>query len=186
MDTPASLLERLRHPAEHDAWDRFVRLYTPFIFSWGRNAGLQPADAADLVQEVLTALLQALPEFNYDRHKSFRAWLRAVTLNRWRDRCRRLAVRSVEALPYPDEVPEPDDSSSFAEAEYRQKIVARAVEVMQSEFQTTTWKAFWEFVVQGRSAAEVARELKISDNAVHIAKSRVLRRLRQELRGLLD
>jgi len=186
MDTPASLLERLRLPAEEEAWSRFVRLYTPFIFSWGRNAGLQQADAADLVQDVLSSLVQTLPEFNYDRHKSFRAWLRTVTLNRWRDRCRRLAARSAAPLAYPDEVPEPDDSDSFGEAEYRQHIMTRAVEVMQAEFQTATWKAFWEFVVNGRSAAEVARALKMSENAVYIAKSRVLLRLREELRGLLD
>src|ERR1700689_2304156 len=104
MDTPASLLEGLRQPAADEAWNRFVRLYTPFIYAWGKGAGLQPADAADLVQEVLTSLLKSLPAFNYDRHKSFRAWLRTVTLNCWRDRCRRLAARPAGPLIHPGEV----------------------------------------------------------------------------------
>ena len=54
--------------------DAFVALYAPLIYSWGCRAGLQDADAADLVQEVLS-LIRALPTFAYDRHKSFRRWL---------------------------------------------------------------------------------------------------------------
>lgn len=186
MDTPASLLERLRQPTAGDAWERFVRLYTPLIYSWARTAGLQAADAADLVQDVLTALLQALPGFDYDRQQSFRAWLRTVTLNKWRDRCRRLAARPAGPLAHPEAVPEPDGPDSFVEVEYRQQLVARALEIMQAEFQPATWKACWEFVVNSRPAADVARELHISENAVYIAKSRVLRRLREELQGLLE
>ena len=72
MKTPARLLERLRRPEEPEAWERFFALYAPLIYSWGRRAGLQDADAADLVQDVLVALVRALPTFTYDRHKSFR------------------------------------------------------------------------------------------------------------------
>lgn len=66
----ASLLERLRNPAEAAAWNRFVPLYTPFIYHWAPGAGRQPADAADLVQEVRTSLVQSLPRFEYDSQKS--------------------------------------------------------------------------------------------------------------------
>jgi RNA polymerase sigma-70 factor (ECF subfamily) len=54
------------------------------------------------------------------------------------------------------------------------------------EFQPVTWKACWEFVVCDRKADDVASELGVSVNAVYLAKSRVLRRLREELAGLLD
>ena len=77
--TSFSLLERLRQPSDSAAWDRFVELYTPLLFYWGRRAGLQSADAADLVQDVFEVLLHKLPEFQYDRQKSFRSWLRTVT-----------------------------------------------------------------------------------------------------------
>src|SRR5688572_20304611 len=97
MDTPASLLERLRQPAEQQAWSRFVRLYTPLLYSWARRLGLQPEDASDLVQDVLTLLVQKLPEFHYDRHKRFRGWLWTVTLNRFRENHRRRAVPVVAA-----------------------------------------------------------------------------------------
>src|SRR5271167_1212996 len=84
-ETPATLLERLRQPFEPEAWARFVSLYTPVILSWGRRVGLQEHDAADLAQEVFVTLLQVLPTFSYDRHQSFRSWLRTVTLNKWRN-----------------------------------------------------------------------------------------------------
>ena len=72
------------------------------------------------------------------------------------------------------------------EEEYRRYLVRRALGLMQAEFEPATWKACWEFVVHDRPAAEVAAELGLSVNAVYLAKSRVLRRLRAELRGLLD
>jgi RNA polymerase sigma-70 factor (ECF subfamily) len=125
--------------------------------------------------------------FVYDRRRSFRAWLRTVTLNKYRDRCRRRAARPAELTGQPPpEVPDPAVWPSAGEAEDTQRLVARALELMQAEFAPTTWKACWEFVVVGRPAAEVAAQLGISENAVHLAKGRVLRRLRRELQGLLD
>jgi len=186
METPASLLERLRYPAPSDAWDRFVRLYTPFIFHWARQTGLQTSDAADLVQEVLTCLLQKLPEFNYDGQRSFRSWLRAVTLNKWRDQCRRRASQRLHSMGDDlAELPDPGPQDSL-ETEYQQHLAARALELMRAEFQPATWQACWEFVACGRPAADVAQQLGVSENAVYLAKGRVLRRLREELAGLLD
>jgi RNA polymerase sigma-70 factor, ECF subfamily len=184
--TSESLLERLRRPDAQEAWVRFVELYTPLIYYWARRAGLQTADASDLAQEVLTVLVQKLPEFQYDRHKSFRGWLRTVTLNKWREGRRRRELPR-EALQNPlEEVPGPEDGASFGETEYREYLVGRALTMMQAEFEPTTWKACWEYVVGGRSVTSVASELSITTNAVYLAKSRVLRRLRVELDGLLD
>src|SRR5437870_1640854 len=185
--TSDSLLERLRQPGEQEAWTRFVKLYTPFLYHWACRLGLNEQDAADLVQEVFLVLVQKLPEFSYDRHKSFRGWLRTVMLNKWRDHQRR---RSLAAVHQSEEVlcdlVGPDDAADFEEAEYRRHLVSRALRLMQVEFQPTTWQACWEHVVSGRPAAEVAAELGLSVDSVYAAKSRVLRRLRQELQGLLD
>jgi RNA polymerase sigma-70 factor (ECF subfamily) len=183
LTTHASLLERLRGPGQPEAWSRFVRLYTPLLYSWARAAGAADADAADLVQDVFVVLLEELPGFAYDRHRSFRAWLRAVTLNRWRDRCRRPRPAGGEAL---EGVGTADPLEALWEREYRRHLAARALEVMRAEFRHTTWRACWESVVEGRPAAEVAARLGLSENAVWIARSRVLRRLRQELAGLLE
>src|SRR5262249_44686293 len=128
MDTSVTLLERLCKRWDQQAWGRFVQLYSPLIFSWGRRCGLQPADAADLTQDVFLTLFQKLPEFTYDRHKSFRAWLRTVTLNHWRDRQRRISTRP---LPGDDrqlaELPAVDEGSVLAGDDYRQQLVQRAL-----------------------------------------------------------
>jgi RNA polymerase sigma-70 factor (ECF subfamily) len=187
MDTPASLLERLRQPAEREAWTRFVKLYTPLLFSWARRVGLQEQDAADLVQDVFAVLIQKLPDFSYDQRRSFRSWLRTVTLNKWREaQRRRAAVQRSERLYAEPEPLSPDVAEAFWEAEYRQHLVAQALQLMQTDFHPTTWQACWEHVVSGKSAAEVAAQLGISPGAVRAAKFRVLGRLRRELDQLLD
>src|SRR5262245_44229902 len=83
LSTSVSLLERLRRPRDAEAWARFVALYTPLLLAWAHRLGLQPADAADLVQDVLVLLFQKLPEFTYDPGKSFRHWLHVVLRNKW-------------------------------------------------------------------------------------------------------
>jgi RNA polymerase sigma-70 factor (ECF subfamily) len=184
--TSISLLQRLRQPAERDAWGRFVQLYTPLLYSWAHRLGLPEADAADLVQEVFTILVQKLPEFRYDPGKGFRSWLRTILVNKWRDQLRRRApaaagasTAALDALPAPEE-------DAFGEVEYRQYLVSRALQLMQAEFSPKTWKACWEHVVAGRPAGEVAAELGIAVGSVYVAKSRIMCRLRQELEGLLD
>jgi len=185
--TSPSLLERLRQPAEQEAWARFVKLYTPFLYDWAHRLGLNEPDAADLVQDVFVVLVQKLPEFTYDQHRSFRSWLGTVLRNKWRDHQRQRAVRALHARePLGEDLAGPDENAAFAEAEYRQHLVSRALRLMQAEFQPRTWQACWEHVVSGRPAAEVAAELGLSIDPVYAAKSRVLRRLRQELQGLLD
>jgi RNA polymerase sigma-70 factor (ECF subfamily) len=185
--TSLSLLERLKQPVSAAAWNRFVDLYTPLLYDWSRQLGLQATDAADLVQEVFLVLLQKLPTFTYDTQGSFRGWLHTVLVNKWRQLQRRRTAAPVDpGSPILAALASPDDGDAFWQAEYQQYLVGRMLELIQAEFQPATWKAFWECVVAGRSAAEVAQELGMTVNAVYLAKSRVLRHLRRELAGLMD
>lgn len=183
--TSETLLHRLRRPDDDGAWRQFIELYSPLISRWARSLGLAGGDAEDLTQEVLALLVRKLPDFEYDRQGSFRAWLRAITINRGNDYFRRLgrAPRTVGGV---DLLSAQADGYAFEEVEYRRHLVSRALDLMRHEFAATTWKACWESVVHDRPAEEVAAELGISANAVYIAKSRVLRRLRTALAGLLD
>jgi RNA polymerase sigma-70 factor (ECF subfamily) len=188
--TPVSLLKRLHGLPQMEttaAWSEFLELYTPILFRWARRLGLQQSDAADLVQDVFVVLVRRLPEFEYDPKKSFRAWLRTILVNRWRDAGRRAAVL-VEHVGHPalDELNDPHEMPDFAETEYREMLMRRALELMQREFKPTTWKACWEQLVEGRPAADVARDLGLTVNAVYVARSRVLRRLREYLDQLID
>jgi RNA polymerase sigma-70 factor (ECF subfamily) len=183
--TPVSLLERLRQPGDQDAWARFVDLYAPLMFSWARRWGLHADAAADLVQDVFLTLLETLPRFEYDPQKSFRAWLRTVTRNRWHDRQRGAATRP---LPGNEHLlaTVPGPGSQAEEEEDQLVLVRRTLELLRNDFQPLTWRAFWEHGVLGRPAAEVAAQLGVSLSAVYNARFRVLGRLRQELDGILD
>ena len=183
--TSSSLLERLRRPDAGEAWARFVRLYTPLLFHWARRAGLPRQDAADLVQDVLTLLVRKLPAFRYDRRRSFRAWLRTVALNKWRER-RRAAPAPAEGAAVLEEVAAPDEMGAFEEEEYRNHLVGRALQSLRGEFPERTWEAFRRYAVAGEDAAAVAAALGLRLGSVYAAKSRVLARLREELEGLLD
>ena len=185
--TSVSLLRRLRQPNQDAAWQRFVDLYAPLIFHWSRSQGLTPADASDLVQEVLAILVAKLPEFEYDPTQRFRGWLRTVTVNKVRDFQRRQATRPVTAAAEKiEQIAIASSTDLFDEAEYRSFLVKRAMKLMQTEFQQQTWQACWKHVAEGRRADDVAQELGITPNAVHIAKCRVMRRLREELAGLME
>src|SRR5262245_8743230 len=93
--TSVTLLHRLKQPTNQRAWDQFVQLYTPLLLHWGRKSGLSEPDAADLSQDVFCVLVTKLPEFEYDATKSFRAWLRTVMLNIWRNKKRRRVTASL-------------------------------------------------------------------------------------------
>ncbi len=185
--TSVSLLERLAQPNQSEAWSRFVYLYTPLLYYWSRRVGLQPEESADLVQDVLALLVQKLPEFRYDPQQSFRGWLRTVTLNKWRENRRRRGIPvNDDGQGALEDVVSAENEDAFWQIEYRQHLVSRAMKLMQSEFQTNTWRACLECIVSGRSAAEVAESLGMTVEAVYAAKSRVLHRLREELAGLYD
>lgn len=185
--TSVSLLRRLRQPDQQAAWRRFVELYAPLIFHWGRGQGLSTADASDLVQEVMTVLLAKLPEFEYDPQRRFRGWLRTVTVNKARDLRRRQSARPAASLEDASPPAAPANGVDlFAEAEYRNFLVNRALITMKAEFPEHTWQACWKVVVEGQSAAQAARELGITENAIYVAKCRVLRRLREELAELME
>lgn len=180
--TSDTLLNQLRRAGSGAAWARFVHLYSRLIYSWLRNAGLQDSDAADVTQDVFVLLVRELPRFDYDRARSFRGWLRTVTLNKWRDHQKRRGL-PIDGAASVGDVPAADDL--LAEREYRAHLVARALELLRPEFRPETWAAFERHGVRGEPAADVARELNLSVGAVYAAKCRVLARLRAELADTL-
>jgi RNA polymerase sigma-70 factor (ECF subfamily) len=189
--TSISLLARLRRPGDEAAWQRFVALYTPLLYFWARRADLNGADAEDLVQDVFAVLVRELPKFDYDQGESFRGWLRTIAMNRCRDLFRRRGRLGAALAAQADDAARTDGESSdpaqwLAESEYRSQLVGRALELMREEFEEPTWRACYECTVNERAAADVAAELGLTVNAVYVAKSRVLRRLRQQLEGLWE
>lgn len=190
--TRVSLLNRLKDGGDTQAWTAFVRLYGPVIYGFARKRGLQDADAADLMQEVMKSVARNVEKLNYDPARgTFRGWLYTVTRNKiynflsaQKNRAKAVGDSAnherLEALP--------DRADNEAEAdwdrEYQRRMSARAMERVKGEFQANTWKAFWGTAVEGRAAAEVGVELVMTPGAVYVAKSRVLARLRDEVQRL--
>jgi RNA polymerase sigma-70 factor (ECF subfamily) len=110
-----------------------------------------------------------------------------VAENRWRDAMRKRAGAPKNAGDAAlADLAAPDGNDALWETEYRACLFGRAVQIMRQDFEEKTWKACWALVVEDKSGAEVAADLGMSIDGVYAAKARVLRRLRQELDGLLD
>ena len=182
--TSLSLLERVKSQ-DQEAWRRLVQLYGPLLLYWAARQGFGGTDAEDLVQEVLMKLVRELPTYEQHEGQSFRGWLFRVTVNQCRDFRRRKANRPLPGDEGLSGVSAPC-APELGEAEYRRLLVRRGLELIRADFSDTTWAAFTRLALEGRPAAEVAAELKVSRSAVHQARYRVLARLRQELDGLLD
>src|ERR1051325_6839875 len=110
--TRASLLVRLRDPRDEAAWAEFIDLYGALVYNYARKQGLQDADAADLGQEVLRAVVASIGRLDYDpRLGLFRNWLFTLIrrkLSSWRaaqrpcgsgDAATRLLLERVPAPP---------------------------------------------------------------------------------------
>jgi RNA polymerase sigma-70 factor, ECF subfamily len=167
------------------AWEQFVALYTPLLWRWSRRTGLNDAETDDLVQDIFVKLLAELPRLQCDPSRGrFRSWWKTVTVNECRARYRRAA--SVSTEPVPEILDDADSLTELWDAEYRGYLAGQALQVMQARFEPTTWQAAWQMIVHEQSAAETGQQLGLSEAAVYVAKSRLLRRLRQELGSLLD
>ena len=189
MDTSASLLDRLRAGSVPADWRRLVDLYTPLIRTWLGRHGLQAADADDLTQHVLTVVVAKLPSFRHSgRRGAFRAWLRGITVNTlrafWRSRPEPSPPGGFDDVL--DRLQDPGSELSLQwDREHDEHVTRRALRAIEPEFKPTTWLAFRRLVIDESNPETVAAELGVSVNAVLIAKSRVLARLRRELIGFV-
>jgi RNA polymerase sigma factor (sigma-70 family) len=189
--TRASLLVRIRDGKDGDAWGEFVRAYAPVVYGYARKRGLQDADAADLMQEVLRSVAGAAAKLVYDPARgSFRGWLFTVTRNKlytFLERYRRHPRGSGDegSQDRLEEHPAPEaDGAALWDREYETRLAGWAMERVRGGFRDHTWRAFHLTAVEGKSAREAGETLGMSPGAVLVAKSRVLARLRQEIQQL--
>lgn len=186
--TSISLLDRVKS-GEESAWERMVTLYYPLVCRWCASKGLQPHDCVDVAQEVFTAVARNIRRFRRETQRdSFCAWLRTIAMRKMNDYWRRqkkqaTSIGGSEARRWLSEVPgtTSEDPRSPPSVDEEAIVVRAALDALSAEFEPRTWKAFWRVTVDGEPAARVAEELSTTSNAVYLARSRVLRRLREEL-----
>lgn len=181
--TRLSLLVRLRDVEDDKAWADFVRLYAPLVYRLARKYGLQDADAADLSQDVLRSMVQALPRLDYDPARgTFRGFLFTAARNQLRKfLLSRKRDPSINELLC--DIPAPEEVAAW-EREYQAHVFSLASERIRDGFRTSTWQAFWLTTVQGEDIEQVGRTLGMSVGAVYIARTRVLARIREAVREL--
>jgi RNA polymerase sigma-70 factor (ECF subfamily) len=191
--TSLSLLDRLKHArADPSQWLEFEKLYLPLIHKWLSGVRDLRDDADDLAQEVLVILVRELPSFERQRHGSFRAWLRQITVNRirncWKAKQKRPLAGLGDDLDHLlSQLEDPkSDLSRQWDREHDKHVFQQLLTVVKPNFETTTWAAFTRFALDGMPAAKVAKELGITANNVMQAKSRVLKRLREVAGELID
>lgn len=192
METSASLLERLRHAPQEADWGQLVELYTPLIRVWMRRYSSSQQDADDVVQEVLSIVVRKLPAFERQRTGSFRTWLRSITVNclreSWRaDRFRPSAAGGSQFQQVLDQMADPNSQlSQLWNKEHDQHVLQSLLNQVRPSLPEDTWQAFKRVSVDGHTAAHVAEDLGITVNSVYIAKSRVMSKIRELGRGLVD
>ena len=171
-----------------ESWSRFVSIYTPAIYAFLQQQGLQEADAADLSQDVMTSVARAIKSFEYQPGRGrFRGWLFTLVQNRLRN-FRRAAARhpvaSRDSRSAPIVQQAGDEQQQAWDREYERQLFAAAAARVQPAVSNSTWQAFRGTLVEGRPAPEVAADLAMSAAAVRLAKARVLARIKSEIKDL--
>lgn len=193
LKTSSTLLLRLRDLNDEEAWEEFLTRYTPRIFAWCRRYNLQESDASDVTQEVLRKLLRAMRSFQYDSSRgSFRGWLKTVTNNAIRDFVSTLknpARGSGDTLVHSNlaAIQDPDALAALAktiEAESEQELLCEAESRVRLRVQPHTWQAYELTARQQLKAADAANQIGMPVSEVYVARSRVIKMLRQEVEKL--
>ena len=186
--TRPSLLIRIRDPGDADAWRQFVSLYRPLIYRFARKQGLQDADAADLTQIVLQAVIDAIKRLQYDPQRgSFRSWLYKVVrnqLSKFRDHRQKLLAgpggSHADRLLH-EITRDHAETTELWDREFERQMFLWASDRVKIRCEAASWQAFWQAAVEGRNVKEIAKALGMSVGAVYTAKSRILDRIRKEL-----
>lgn len=192
QSTSTNLL-KLVVEGDQEAWERFVVIYGAFIYARCRRAGVLAQDAADLVQDVLKRISTSIGTLRREEPgHGLRPWLREISKNVIIDHFRKIAKERTALgndLPHGilDEFPSPcdEDPNSWTNTPDVVLVLRRALECIQIDYEDTTWRAFWRTVVDGESTADVAADLELASGTVRQARYKILKRLREELEGLL-
>lgn len=189
-ETHQSLLARVRSADEHEAWEQFVVLYRPVIYRMARRRGLQDADAQDLTQTVLMRVAGAIDRWEpTEPGIRFRHWLRRVAKNAIINAVTRppkdpgVGGTAVQDLLHEQPAASPDVEEELRLESMRERYLRAAANV-QNDVTAETWRAFQLSVVEQVPCEEVAKSIGKSIGTVYAARSRVIRRLREEVQRL--
>lgn len=183
--TTTQILEELKTSNETPAWDRFCDHFRPVVVSFARQLGLSANDAEDAAQEVMLAFLKAFKAGKYNKERGkLSDWLfgiaRRVILNlRGHKPLEHLVADKTTGTSFWDLIKDDQSITQTWENQWRNMVLRRCLEKARQELDSRVFKAFELYALSEVAIDEVAGQLNMSHNAIYIAKSRVLSKLRQ-------
>jgi RNA polymerase sigma-70 factor (ECF subfamily) len=196
LATSLSLLGRLKHAAQNRDWEDFYDRYSPVILSFAQKCGLDFSGAEDVLQETVICLIQKLPNFEYDPRKGkFRNWLRQIVKNKAREQLRRSGVErtismSESALGWQlDEAvlrEDPAQLISGLDQAWEQSVLEQALRRIRADptVKKETYEIFLALTVAEESIVNLEARFGIKRNAIYQIKSRMQKRLLEEMASL--
>ena len=187
-ETRSTLLCNVKSPDNREAWEEFVELYRPVIYRMARHRGLQDADGQDLAQDVLVRVSRAIDGWEKQPGTRFRHWLRKVANNAILSALTRLprdaAAGGSVARDLLDEHSESSNVQQELERECLREQYLRAAAIVRTDVSQETWRAFELTVIDGFSSEDAAEMIGKSLGTVYAARSRIMKRLRNEIQRM--
>ena len=192
LPTRQSLLSRLRE-WDSTGWREFFDTYWRLIYNVARKAGLADAEAQDVVQNTFIYLTRRMPEFHYDPARgSFKSWLRVVTRSRISVHRRQARTKPLIRDPAPgrdgesvlEEIPDPagDVLDEVWQREWEENLVNTALRRLRAKVSARQLLIFHLASVEGLPLTQVAKKLDVSLAQVYLARHRVGKLLKAEVR----
>ena len=191
LDTSKTLLGLLADDQSEDSWRIFVAVYRPFILKSISLRQVPDVDADDLCQETLIQVFKGIQGFEHNgRPGAFRSWLKTIVSQKvwayFQAADRSAATRqAAQESARNSSIQFENKTDILWEREHDRHVVEKMLELIKGEFAPSSWQSFRLVVLEGQSPSRAAEQLGMSSNAVLIAKSRIMRRLRQLGEGLV-
>ena len=184
--TQSSLLERVKNRDDSASWRQFYSIYNPLLTYWARHRGLSSVEAEDVAQDCMQALAEKMPGFEYSSQRgSFRGYLYVMVNNRINNLLkRRRPVRLLTDIARRLADTDAELERKW-EAQWMQHHLAHCFQRIEQDIMAKTMQVFRMHAVDGVPVNEVCDRLSVTANEVYLAKSRVTRRLHQEMMALL-
>lgn len=177
------LLDRLRDPAEQEAWEQIDARYRPVISGFVRFLGLSESDAADVAQSTLVALFESLRSGAYRREMGrLRPWAMGIARRQASMLRRADARRRVERGESAFDADADDATLSVLwEEQERRCILQNAWELLRGtpRISPSNLRAFEMIVLGGSTPEQAAVACGLRVDHVHVIKGRLARKLQE-------
>ena len=196
LPTRTSLLRRLKQWEDQESWRHFFDTYWKLIYSAAVKAGLNDAEAQDVVQDTVIAVAKKIEDFKYDPAvDSFKGWLLYLTRKRIalhyrkRERDRRGSARDPEMLALAGElerVPDPAgvDLEAIWDEEWEKSLADAALTRVKQQVNPKQFQIFNFYVLKQWPVKEVAKTLGVTVAQIYLAKHRISALVKKEVKRL--